>query len=84
MNEKHYLFIFQDESRYDMTSVIGIKDAVWEMAKYNGEGSEMLYKCMGGYDSDDIEGIIELYNHFVYNPIIKVYTVEDVLYSIDS
>lgn len=80
MSEKHYLFIFQDNIYYDVCAT-NIKNAVKEVALYYGEASKIFLKCISGYNDDDIEGLIELYNHFAYTSISKVYVIEDVLYS---
>lgn len=80
MSEKQYLFIFQDNSQY-VKCAINFKKAVQEAATYYGEATEMFLKCINGYNEDDIKGIVELYNHFAYTPIVKVYVIEDMLYS---
>lgn len=71
MEEKYYLFIFDDDSFYEMTCGISPKDALWEMAKYRGEGSDMLLKCLRGYEEDDIKGMVELYNTLSNYDVIK-------------
>ena len=77
MNETFYLFIFDDGSTYEMNCAISFKDAVWEMAKYTGNSTDMFFKCLNGYESDDINGIIDLFNHFCnYYLISKVFVVE--------
>lgn len=80
MTSKHYLFVFSDDNRYDMTCGVSFKDAVWEMAKYTGEATEMLQKCLKGYDNTDIAGIVSLFNHFAYQTIEKIYIVDEVIY----
>lgn len=78
--EKFYLFTFVDESRYEMKCGISFKDALWEMAKYTGESSELLLKSLNGFEESDIDGIVALFNHFAYHDIEKVYIVDEVLY----
>lgn len=79
--QKHYLFIFDDDTQYDMTCGISFKDAVWEMAKYTGKSSEILSKALNGFDDSDTQGIIELYNSLSrFCQVIKVYIVESVIY----
>lgn len=76
MNETFYLFIFNDNSIYEMNCAVSFKDAVWEMAKYTGNSSDMFCKCLNAYKDDEIDGIIELFNHFCsYDEISKVYVV---------
>lgn len=77
MKESFYLFIFDDDSIYEMNCAISFKDAVWEMAKYTGNSTDMFRKCLNGYEDEDINGIIDLFNHFcVYDAINKVFVVE--------
>ena len=80
MTTKHYLFIFSNDNHYDMICGASLKDAVWEMAKDTGEATEMLQKCLRGYDNDDIAGIVGLFNHFAYTTIEKIYIVDEVIY----
>ena len=80
MNEKFYLFIFNDGSSYEMTCGVSFKDAFWEMCKYTDQAEELLRKCLGGFDSDDIEGIVTIFHYFAYKDISKVYIVEKKLY----
>jgi len=80
VSEKCYLFILQDDSHY-VKCAINFKNAVQELAIYYGEASEMFLKCMNGYSEDDIKGIVELYNHFAYTPVVKAYVIENMLYS---
>ena len=76
-----YHFIFSNDASYDIRSAISLKDAVWEMAKYHGDASEMFRKCLNGYDEDDVDGIVELYNHFSYTDIGEIYVIEKAIYS---
>lgn len=79
MNKIFYLFIFADNSTYEMNCAVSFKDAVWEMAKNTGNSSDMFCKCLGAYKDDEIEGIIELFNHFCsydYDEISKVYVID--------
>lgn len=77
MNEVSYLFIFADNSTYEMNCAVSFKDAVWEMAKNTGNSSDMFCKCLNAYKDDEIYGIIELFNHFCYyDKISKVYVID--------
>lgn len=83
MREQFYLFVFEDDSTYEMTCGVSLKDAVWETAKYNGISSELLQKSLRGFENGDVNGVIDLYNLFVHSPndrIAKIYIVERVLY----
>lgn len=74
MKERFYLFVFEDNSIYEMTCGISLKDAVWEMAKYCGWGSETLLKALKGFESNDID-ILNFVNHFADSRIKAVYIV---------
>ena len=77
MNETFYLFLFDDGSTYEMNCAISFRDAVWEMAKYTGNSTDMFNKCLNGYEDDDMDGIIDLFNHFCYySAIDKVFIIE--------
>ena len=85
MKETFYLFIFDDGSTYEMNCAISFKDAVREMAKYTGNSTDMFFKCLNGYESDDINGIIDLFNHFCYYYLIsKVYVVERKVFDVSE
>ena len=77
MNKIFYLFIFADNSTYEMNCAVSFKDAVLEMAKNTGNSSDMFCKCLDAYKDDEIDGIIELFNHFCYyDKISKVYIID--------
>lgn len=79
MNKIFYLFIFADNSTYEMNCAVSFKDAVLEMAKNTGNSSDMFCKCLNAYKDDEIDGIIELFNHFCsydYDEITKVYVID--------
>ena len=79
MNKIFYLFIFADNSTYEMNCAVSFKDAVLEMAKNTGNSSDMFCKCLTAYKDDEIDGIIELFNHFCsydYDEISKVYVID--------
>ena len=83
MTETFYLFVFADEGIYEMNCAISFKDAVWEMAKYTGNSTDMFAKCLKGYEDDDINGIIDLFNHFCnYYAISKVFVVERKIFDV--
>ena len=79
MNKIFYLFIFADNSTYEMNCAVSFKDAVLEMAKNTGNSSNMFCKCLTAYKDDEIDEIIELFNHFCsydYDEISKVYIID--------
>ena len=77
MNKIFYLFIFADNSTYEMNCAVSFKDAVLEMAKNTGNSSDMFCKCLNAYKDDEIDEIIELFNHFCYyDKISKVYIID--------
>ena len=76
MDKKFYLFIFDDRCPYEVACVVSFKDAVWKMAKYTGCGSDLFLKSLKGFDDEDVEGMIALYNHFSCETIEDVYEVK--------
>ena len=79
MNKIFYLFIFADNSTYEMNCAVSFKDAILEMAKNTGNSSDMFCKCLTAYKDDEIDEIIELFNHFCsyyYDEISKVYIID--------
>ena len=77
MNKIFYLFIFADNSTYEMNCAVSFKYAVLKMAEYTGNSSDMFCKCLNAYKDDEIDGIIELFNHFCYyDKISKVYVID--------
>ena len=83
MKEHIYLFVFEDDSTYEMSCGISLKDAIWEMAKYTGNASEMFRKSLFSeeFQEDDVDDIVNLFNHWCYYSMIKtIYIVEKKLY----
>ena len=83
--EQIYLFVFADDTVYEMSCGISLKDAVWEMSKYTGNASELFRKSLfsAEFGENDVEDIIKLYNHWrYYSAIKKVYIVKHRLYPI--
>lgn len=81
MNETFYLVVFTDETVYEMKSAVSLRDAIWEVSKYkDGDLGNLFYKCLEKFTDEDTNGIIDLYNHFSYNTIDKIYTVDKVIY----
>ncbi len=82
--EQPYLFVFEDDTTYEMQCGISLKDAVWEMAKYTGNSSEMFRKSLFSkeFKDDDVNDIINLFNHWCYySPIKAVYVVREKIYT---
>ena len=78
--EQFYLFLFENDTSYEMTCGISLKDAVYEMSKYTGNSSELFRKCLFSEEigENDVEDIIALFNHFCYYyPIDKIYIVKE-------
>lgn len=81
MNEQIYLFVFDDDTTYEMNCGISLKDAVWEMSKYTGNASELFLKALRGFEENDVDGIVALFNRFFYYSIIKsVYIVREKIF----
>ncbi len=77
MKEVSYLFIFNDNGIYEVNNAVSFKYAILKMAEYTGNSSDMFCKCLTAYKDDEIDGIIELFNHFCYyNKIAKVYVID--------
>ena len=62
MKEKKYLFLFTDNSLYEMTCGISYKDAVWEMSKYTNTHNDTLLSALRGFKPNGVNGITEVYN----------------------
>lgn len=78
---KFYLFQFDDDTTYEMTCGVSFKDAIWEMAKYKGYGNERLLKALKGFESNDIDGIVDIFECLSYVQIQNVYIVEKKIYN---
>ena len=77
MKEVSYLFIFNDNGIYEVNNAVSFKDAVLKTGEYTGNSSDMFCKCLNAYKDDEIDGIIELFNHFCYyDKISKVYVID--------
>ena len=81
--ERHYHFVFEDESCFDTRHALSLKEAVLEASEYTGYNSELFRKALKGFDESDVRGIVDIYNHFTkdrdYN-IKTVMLVSSVLY----
>ena len=79
MKEVSYLCIFADNSIYEVNNAVSFKDAVLKTGEYTGNSSDMFCKCLNACKDDEIDGIIELFNHFCsydYGKISKVYVID--------
>lgn len=54
-------------------NVFSFKEAIGKLADYSGEYTELFQRCLNGFDDDDVDGLISLYEHFVSNHIVKIY-----------
>ena len=85
MKEVSYLFIFNDGGIYEVNNAVSFKYAVWEMVKNTGNSSDMFCKCLNAYKDDEIDGIIELFNHFCYyDRISQIYIVDKKIFDSDE
>ena len=85
MNETFYLFIFNDNGIYEVNNAVSFKYALLKMAEYTGNSSDMFCKCLNAYKDDEIDGIIELFNHFCYyDKISKIYIVDKKIFDSDK
>lgn len=79
MDKIWYHFIDRDDTFYDVCTE-SFKEAVLNLAQYNGKDSELFRKCLNGFEDNDVAGIVELYNHFAYTSIGEIYVVEKAIY----
>ena len=79
-NTNDYLILFVDESSYEFRGAVSIRDLILETAKWTGISSAMFSKCVKGFDSNDLDGLVELFNHFSFNKINKIYQICSKIY----
>ena len=79
MEEKKYLFLFTDNSLYEMTCGVSYEDALWEMSKYTNTCSEVLHKALWEHPiTESVNEITAIYNGLNPNHMIKrVYIYEE-------
>lgn len=79
MEEKKYLFIFSDNSFYEMYCGVSYEDALWEMSKYTNTSSEVLRKALWEPPITTDKGeLTAIYNGLNPGHMIKrVYTFEE-------
>jgi hypothetical protein len=75
-----YLFIFEDDYIIEIPYNKDFKSAILKLANHTGENSELFVKCLSGFNEEDMDGIVELYNHFAYNGINTIYIVQRKIY----
>lgn len=63
MGVKTYLIIFDNDRRYEVNAT-DVKDAILKTAQYTGDDSDLFKKALKGFNQSDVEGLVELYNHF--------------------
>ena len=73
--ERHYHFVFEDESCFDARHALSLKEAVLKASEYTGCNSELFRKALKGFDESDARGIVDIYNHFATDPDYKIKTV---------
>lgn len=83
VKEQIYLFVFEDDTVYEMSCGISLKDAIYEMSKYTGNSSELFRKSIFSdeFGENDVDDLVNLFNHWCcYSPIKTVYIVQEKLY----
>lgn len=81
MQSIFYLFVFDDNTYYEIERAVSFKEAVWEMAEYTGSECDLLMKSLKGFEESDINGIISLFNMFATCEVSKVYEISKIVYS---
>ena len=75
--EQCYLFVFEDDTTYEMYCAVSFKDAVWEMVKYTHGGDQRLFlTAIKGAETE--EEIVDIYNTFFHNtlPLKIIYEIK--------
>lgn len=77
--KQSYHFHLTDDSSFDASCDLSFKEAILELAEYTDTDTELFRKCLMGFDECDFAGMVDLYDHFAYEVIEKVYVIGDVV-----
>lgn len=78
-----YLFTYNyHEDENCIIEANSFKDAVIQLAEYDGCKTPLFVKAMSGMDTDN--EVMELFNRFSYRTVDKVYLIDSVVYSKDA
>lgn len=73
-----YLITNYDTTVYFESDANSIKDAIIDYAKYTGNLCDLFDKCIQTFDENDIEGLVELFNHFSsFDTIRNIYEIKE-------
>lgn len=82
---RDYIFIYAYDDKISIIeNASSFKDAIYKQCKKEGLVSmlgNLLEKALKGFDNDDIDGIISLYNHFSDNIIYYAFLIDKQIYN---
>ena len=85
---KNYMFVYEfDRPVRIIYNADSFKDAIYK--RYEEEGlaslsNNLFGKALKGFDDDDIDGIVSLYNLFTDYPIYSIFLIEKQIYNCEE
>lgn len=81
----NYLFVFFDDTFYEADNLDkdkppNFKNALIKAANYLGCDTDLFLKSLNGFEDDDIDGMIKLFNFHSNNIIADIYIIDKKLY----
>ncbi len=81
---RNYIFIYAYDDKISIIeNASSFKDAIYKQSKDEGLAclsGNLFEKALKGFDDDDIDGIISLYNHFSDYSIDSVFLIDKQIY----
>ena len=79
LNSNSYVVILADaENPIEMKNVSNFKEVIeYLVNNYSNRGSDLFYKCLNGFEENDIDGLVSLCEFFSKERIEKIYSSQN-------
>jgi len=86
---KNYMFVYEfDHPVRIIYNADSFKDAIYKRCEEEGLTSfyqgNLFEKALRGFDNDDVDGIVSLYNLFSEYPIYSVFLIDKQIYGCEE
>ena len=82
--KQNYIFIYEYDDKISIIeNASSFKDAIYKQCEEEGLTSlsgNLFGKALKGFDNDDIDGIVSLYNHFSDYTLYSVFLIDKQIY----
>lgn len=73
-----YLFLFNDyDFPVERINFSSFKVAIISLYDYFCGGSDLFLKCLKGFDENDVDGLISIFEYFSHYEVSKIYSSDE-------